>query len=164
MKRLLSLIVGSIFVLAAGVAHAQTPPPPPPAYGAPISLEQAKKVMAAAEAEAKKSNWNMAIVILDSGGNMVMMHRMDGTQLGSVDVAKDKAWSAVAFRRPTKVFEDGLAQGGAALRILGLRGATPLDGGLPITVDGKVIGSIGVSGATGAQDAQVGRAGIDGLK
>ncbi len=93
-----------------------------------------------AEAEAKKSNWNMAIVILDSGGNMVMMHRMDGTQLGSVDVAKDKAWSAVAFRRPTKVFEDGLAQGGAALRILGLRGATPLDGGLPITVDGKVIG------------------------
>ncbi len=164
LKRRLSLIVVSVFVLAAGVAHAQTPPPPPPTYGAPISLEQAKKVMAGTEAEGKKNNWSTAIVILDSGGNMVMMQRMDGTQLGSVDVAKDKAWSAVAFRRPTKAFEDGLAQGGAALRLLRLSGATPIEGGLPITVDGKVIGSIGVSGGTSAQDAQVGRAGIDALK
>jgi len=163
-KRLLSLAVGSALALTAGVAAAQTPPPPPPTYGAPITLEQAKKVMVGAEAEAKKGNWSMAIIILDSGGNMVMMQRMDGTQLGSVDAARDKAWSAVAYRRPTKAFEDAIAQGGANLRLLRLTGASPIEGGLPITADGKVIGSIGVSGGSSAQDGQVAKAGVDGLK
>jgi len=163
-KRLLSLAIGSALALTAGVAAAQTPPPPPPTYGAPITLEQAKKVMVDAEAEAKKGNWSMAIIILDSGGNMVMMQRMDGTQLGSVDVARDKAWSAVAYRRPTKAFEDAIAQGGANLRLLRLTGASPIEGGLPITADGKVIGSIGVSGGSSAQDGQVAKAGVDGLK
>jgi uncharacterized protein GlcG (DUF336 family) len=106
----------------------------------------------------------MAIIILDSGGNMVMMQRMDGTQLGSVDVARDKAWSAVAYRRPTKAFEDAIAQGGANLRLLRLTGASPIEGGLPIMADGKVIGSIGVSGGSSAQDGQVAKAGVDGLK
>jgi len=163
-KRLLSLAIGSALALTAGVAAAQTPPPPPPTYGAPITLEQAKKVMVGAEAEAKKGNWSMAIIILDSGGNMVMMQRMDGTQLGSVDAARDKAWSAVAYRRPTKAFEDAIAQGGANLRLLRLTGASPIEGGLPITADGKVIGSIGVSGGSSAQDGQVAKAGVDGLK
>jgi len=163
-KRLLSLAIGAALVLTAGVAAAQTPPPPPPTYGAPITLEQAKKVMVGAEAEAKKGNWSMAIIILDSGGNMVMMQRMDGTQLGSVDAARDKAWSAVAYRRPTKAFEDAIAQGGANLRLLRLTGASPIEGGLPITADGKVIGSIGVSGGSSAQDGQVAKAGVDGLK
>lgn len=163
-KRLLSLIVGSALVLTAGAAAAQTPPPPPPTYGAPINLEQAKKVMAGAEAEAKKNNWGMAIIILDSGGNMVMMQRMDGTQLGSVEVARDKAWSAVAFRRPTKAFEDAVSQGGANLRLLRLTGASPIEGGVPIMADGKIIGSIGVSGASAAQDGQVAKAGVDNLK
>ena len=102
LKRLLSFVAGSALALTAGVTAAQTPPPPPPVYGAPITLDQAKKVMAGAEAEAKKNNWGMAIIILDSGGNMVMMQRMGGTQLGSMDVARDKAYSAVACRsRPT---------------------------------------------------------------
>src|SRR5262249_37030437 len=156
--------IGSTLALTAGVTAAQTPPPPPPSYGAPITLEQAKKVMAGAEAEAKKNNWSMAIIILDSGGNMVMMQRMDGTQLGSVDGARDKAWSAVAFRRPTKAFEDAVSQGGANLRLLRLTGASPIEGGVPITADGKIIGSIGVSGGTAVQDGQAAKAGADSVK
>jgi uncharacterized protein GlcG (DUF336 family) len=163
-KRLLSLIVASALVLTGGVATAQTPPPPPPTYGMPITLEQAKKVMTGAEAEAKKNNWSMAIIILDSGGNMVMMQKMDGTQLGSVDVARDKAYSAVAFRRPTKAFEDAVSQGGPNIRLLRLTGASPIEGGVPIVADGKIIGSIGVSGASAAQDGQVAKAGVDNLK
>jgi uncharacterized protein GlcG (DUF336 family) len=164
MKRLISLSVGLMIALAAGTAVAQTPPPPPPAYGAPITLEQAKKVMAGAEAEAKKNNWGMVITILDPGGHPVMMQRLDGTQLGSIEVAKDKAWSAVAFRRPTKVFEDAVSQGGANLRLLRLTGASPIEGGIPLMADGKIIGSIGVSGGTAPQDGQVAKAGVDALK
>jgi glc operon protein GlcG len=162
-KRLLSMAIGAALTLTAGVAAAQAPPPPP-AYGAPITLEQAKKVMVGAEAEVKKNNWGMVVTILDSGGNVVMMQRMDGTQLGSVDVARDKAWSAVAFRRPTKVFEDAIAQGGANLRLLRLTGASPIEGGIPLMADGKIIGAIGVSGGTAPQDGQVAKAGVDGLK
>jgi uncharacterized protein GlcG (DUF336 family) len=159
-QRLLSLAIGTALVLTAATAGAQGPP----AYGPPITLDQAKKVMAGAEAEAKKNNWPVVITILDSGGNLVMTHRLDGAQFGSVEVAREKAYSAVAFRRPTKVFEDALAQGGANLRLLRLSGANPLDGGWPIVIDGKIAGGIGVSGVTGAQDAQIGRAGIDALK
>ena len=167
-KRLVSLVVGTALILGASMASAQqpaaAPPPPPPPYGSPITLEQAKKVLAGAEAEAKKNNWNVVMVVLDSGGNLVMLQRMDGAQFGSIEVAKDKAYSAVAFRRPTKAFDDALAQGGANLRILRLPGASPLEGGIPIVVDGKLIGAVGVSGVTSAQDAQIGRAGIDNLK
>lgn len=147
----------SLFVAAS--AEAQGPPP----YGPPITLAQAKKAMAGAEAEALKNKWQMVIVILDSGGNLVATHRLDGAQFGSVEVAREKAWSAVAFRRPTKVFQDLIEKGGANLRLLRLTGANPLDGGLPIVVDGKLVGAIGVSGATGEQDAQVARAGIEAL-
>lgn len=168
LQRLVSLVVGTALILGASMASAQqpaaAPPPPPPPYGSPITLEQAKKVMAGAEAEAKKNNWNVVMVVLDSGGNLVILQRMDGAQFGSIEVAKDKAYSAVAFRRPTKAFDDALAQGGANLRILRLPGASPLEGGIPIVVDGKLIGAVGVSGVTSAQDAQIGRAGIDNLK
>jgi glc operon protein GlcG len=169
MQRLVSLVVGTVLILGASIASAQQPapaaaPPPPPPYGPPITLEQAKKVMVGAEAEAKKNSWNVVMVVLDSGGNLVMLQRMDGAQFGSIEVAKDKAYSAVAFRRPTKAFDDALAQGGANLRILKLSGAAPLEGGIPIVVDGKLIGAVGVSGVTSAQDAQIGRAGIDNLK
>jgi len=166
-ERLLSLVVGAALMLAATSVSAQQPaaaPPPPPPYGAAISLEQAKKVMAGAEAEAKKNNWNVVIAVLDSGGNLVMLQRMDGAQFGSIEVAREKAYSAVAFRRPTKAFEDALGQGGVNLRVLRLPGASPLEGGLPIVVDGKLIGGVGVSGVQATQDAQIGRAGIDGLK
>ena len=166
MKKPLSFLVATILLLAvASVGAQQAPPPaPPPAYGTPISLEQAKKVMAGAEAEAKKNSWNVAIVIHDSGGNLVMMQRLDGTQFGSTEVAKDKAYSAVAFRRPTKAFQDAIEQGGSNLRLLKLSGASPLEGGIPIVVDGKLIGSIGVSGVTSQQDAQIAKAGADSLK
>jgi uncharacterized protein GlcG (DUF336 family) len=158
--RALSLAIGTALVLSAAAAGAQGPPQ----YGPPITLEQAKKVMAGAEAEARKNNWPVVITILDSGGNLVMSQRLDGTQFGSIEVARDKAYSAVAFRRPTKVFSDAIAQGGGGLRLLNLSGASVLDGGLPIVIDGKVAGGIGVSGVTGEQDAQIGKAGVDALK
>ena len=162
MNKLLSFLVVTILLVAVASAGAQQAPPPP--YGTPISLEQAKKVMAGAEAEAKKNSWNVAIAIHDSGGNLVMLQRLDGTQFGSTDVAKDKAYSAVAFRRPTKAFQDAIEQGGSNLRLLKLSGASPLEGGIPIVVDGKLIGSIGVSGVTSQQDAQIAKAGADSLK
>src|SRR5437879_13314542 len=167
-ERLLSLVFGMALVLAASFASAQqpaaAPPPPPPPYGAPISLEQAKKVMVGAEAEAKKNNWNVVIAVLDSGGNVVMLHRMDGAQFGSIEVAREKAYSAVAFRRPTKLFQDLIEQGGVNMRLLRVSGLSPLEGGLPIIVDGKLVGGVGVSGVTSQQDAQIGRAGVEGLK
>jgi len=156
---------GAILVMAlaiGGLASAQqTQPTAPPttAYGTPIGLEAAKKVMAAAEAEAVKNNWGMAIAILDSTGHIVMLHKLDNTQYGSIAVAEDKARSAIYYRRPTKVFEDLVAQGGIGLRTLALRGASPLEGGVPIIVDDKIIGAIGVSGATAVQDGQVAKVG-----
>ena len=156
------LLVLSVFLTAVPV-DAQAPPPPP-AYGAAITLEQAKKVLAAAEAEAKKNNWNVVITVLDSSGQLVTMSRLDNTQFGSVEVAREKAYSAVAFRRPTKVFQDAIGKGGENLRLLGLSGASMLEGGIPIVVDGKIVGGVGVSGVTSAQDAQIAQAGIDALK
>jgi glc operon protein GlcG len=165
MKTLLSLVVAFAVVLTVGVVAAQQPAstPAPTPYGLPINLEQAKKVMAGAEAEAKKNNWPVAIVILDSGGQMVMMQRLDNTQWGSVDIAKEKARTAVALRRPTKVLQDGIAQGGVNLRFLST-GFSVLEGGIPIVNEGKIIGSIGVSGVTSQQDAQTAQAGQDALK
>jgi glc operon protein GlcG len=163
---LLSFGLATVLLVAAGAAGAQqppaTPPPPPPEYGPAITLEQAKKIMAGAEAEAKKNKWNVVIAILDSGGQLVMLHRLDGAQWGSVDIAREKARSAVALRRPTKVFQDLIAQGGANLRLLNI-GYSVLEGGIPIVVGGKLIGGIGVSGVTSQQDAQIGQAGIDAL-
>jgi glc operon protein GlcG len=104
------------------------------------------------------------ICAVDSSGHPVAIHRLDNTQFGSVEVACDTTYSAVAFRRPTKLFEDLVGQGGANLRLLQLRGASPLDGGIPIVIDGKIVGGIGVSGVTGAQDAQIARAGGEALK
>jgi len=161
----LLLIATAILVGTTVPVGAQQPaaPPPPPTtpYGSPIDLDAAKKVMAAAEAEATKNNWPMAIVILDSSGHTVMLHKLDNTQYGSIRVAEDKAQTALDFRRPSKVFEDLVAQGGINMRILSLRGAAPLEGGVPILVDGKIIGAIGVSGGASSQDGQVAKAGAD---
>jgi glc operon protein GlcG len=166
MHTFLSFVVGMVAVLTAVSAAAQAPVAPPPPqipYGAPITLEQAKKVLAGAEAEAMKNKWNVVIAVLDSGGHLVAMHRIDGTQLGSIEAARQKAYSAVLYRRPTKVFQDLVAQGGANLRLLALAGASPLEGGLPIVVDGKIVGAIGVSGVTSEQDAQIAKAGAEAL-
>ena len=126
-----------------------------------LTLDAARKIAAAAEAEAKKNNWRMVIAIVDEGGHLVYLERIDETQTGSIDVAIQKARSAAAFKRPTKVFEDGLAGGRMAL--LGLSGAIPIEGGIPLVVDGKVIGAIGASGGTAPQDGQVAKAGADAL-
>lgn len=152
-----NLVAGMLLFGTSLAANAQ-------AYGPPITLEQARKVMAAAEAEARKNNWNFSIAIVDTGGHMVLMQRMDGAFFASARVARDKAWSAAAFRRPGKAFQDRLATGGAEIRILRLQGASPIEGGDPIVVGGKVIGAIGVSGGAGEQDGQVARAGLAALK
>ena len=159
-QTILKALLSMLFALCGSSALAQMPNP----YGAPISLESAKKAAAAAAAEAKKNNWNMAIAITDPGGALVYLEKMDSTQTGSVKVAIGKARSAAMFKRPTKVFQDIVASGGGGLRILGLQGAVPIDGGLPIVMDGKIVGAIGVSGAAGDQDAQCAKAGVDTLK
>ena len=165
MLKLKPLFIATTFlVVTAGSLAAQTAAPAPPPvvpYGAPITLDAAKKAMAAAEAEAVKNNWPMAIVILDSTGHMVMLHKLDNTQYGSIGVAEDKAKSAINFRRPTKVFEDLVAGGGIGIRTLGLRGASPIEGGIPIVVDGKIVGAIGASGGTAPQDGIVAKAGAE---
>ena len=154
MKRLLVAVAASVQSFAA---QAQT-------YGAPISLDQARKVMSAAEAEMRKNNWVMSIAIVDSGGHLVLFQRADGSQFAGAKIAEDKAWSAAGFKRPGKMFQDRLATGGVETRILQLRGVSALDGGDPIVVDGKIIGAIGVSGGSGEQDGQVAKAGLGGLK
>lgn len=160
MKNCRTLVFTLVATLFAGFAGAQTPTTP---YGAPINLEQAKKVLAGAEAEARKNSWNVVIAILDSGGHLVLLQRLDNTQFASIEVAQQKAYSAVAFRRPTKVFQDGVAAGGEGLRLLKLAGATPVEGGLPLIFDGKIVGAIGVSGVTSQQDNQIATAGADTL-
>jgi uncharacterized protein GlcG (DUF336 family) len=117
-------------------------------------------VAAAAEAEAERNGWPMVIAVVNSYGQLVVLHRHDQSQLGSVDIAQEKAMSAVRFRRATKDFQDAVAAGGMGLRLLSVRGMMALEGGLPIMRDGQVLGAIGVSGMQSHQDAQVGRAGI----
>jgi uncharacterized protein GlcG (DUF336 family) len=140
--------------LAAG-AHAQL------ADRKVLTLAEAKKIMAAAQADAAKSNLTMAIAILDEGGHLLLFEKMDETQTGSIGVALSKARSAFLFKRPTKVFEDAV-QGGRNV-ILALEGALPIEGGLPLVVGGKVIGAIGVSGGTAPQDGVVAAAGAAAL-
>jgi uncharacterized protein GlcG (DUF336 family) len=159
--------VGSTFVFVAvfGLivlpAMAQTPfaPPPQVPYGLSISTESAKNAAAAAIAEARKNNWKMAIAVVDTGGYLVYFEKMQDTQTGSVELAIEKARTSALFRRPTKVFQDGVAAGGEGIRLLRLTGAIPIDGGVPIIVDGKIIGAVGVSGGSGEQDGQVAKAG-----
>jgi len=145
---------------ALSVALAQMPNP----YGLSITLENAKKATTPALAEATKNNWSVAVAVVDPAGNLVYYEKMDNTQLGSANVAIDKARSAALFKRPTKAFQDALAAGGDGLRVLGLQGATPIDGGYPLVSDGRIVGAIGVSGATSAQDGQCAKASADAFK
>jgi glc operon protein GlcG len=160
-KSLAKMFVVSFVVLGAlGSAVAQMPNP----YGLPIGLENARKAATPALAEAAKNNWTVAVAIVDPGGNLVYYEKMDNTQLGSANVAIDKARTAALFKRPTKAFQDVLAGGGDSIRILRLQGVVPVEGGIPLIVDGKIVGAIGVSGATSAQDAQCAKAGADTVK
>jgi glc operon protein GlcG len=133
-------------------------------YGPPVGLEAAKKIAPTALAEARKNGWTMAVAIVDTAGDLVYFERMDNTQLGSVNIAIAKARSAARFKRPTKVFQDMLAAGGDQLRALGLEGAVPVEGGIPLVMNGKIVGAIGVSGGTSPQDSQCAKAAADLVK
>ena len=158
-KNLLAgLVVAASGLLTTTAALSQVPQ-----YGANVNQDQAHKAVAAALAEARKINVPMAVTVVDTAGQLVVFDRMDNTQTGSIAVSQDKATSAAMFRRPTKAFQDAVAQGGAGLRILTLRGASAVEGGLPLVVDGKIIGAIGVSGGSAEQDGVVAKAGADAL-
>lgn len=127
-----------------------------------LTLDDAKKIAAAAEAEAKRNDWSVVIAIVDEGGHLLFLLRLDNTQYGSIEVAIQKAKSAIAFRRQTKVLEEQVSQG--QVRYLGLPGAIPIEGGLPIVLENQFLGAIGVSGVRSHQDAQIAQAGIDTLR
>ncbi len=172
MKNLLGLLC---MLVSYSVGHCQnttTPPTtipqqpvvtqPPTPYGTPIGLSDARRALAAAEVEALKEGWPVAIAIVDPSGFLVAFARLDNTQLGSVEVAIEKARTSALYRRATKELEDRLVQGGANLKVLRLPGL-PIEGGIPIIVDGKIVGAIGVSGVQSTQDAQVAAAGMKSL-
>lgn len=126
-----------------------------------ITLQDAKNAMAAAEAEARKNNWNVAVAILDAGGHLISFQRMEDVQIGSIDIAIGKARTAVNFKRPTKALDDLVSSGRNAF--LAIEGVIPLQGGLPVIADGKLIGGIGVSGGTAAQDEQIAQAAVSSI-
>jgi uncharacterized protein GlcG (DUF336 family) len=159
---------GVAVALAAASALAQaTPAPAPSTYAIPIGpaigLDAAKRVAAAASAEAKKNKWFMAIAVVDPAGTLVYYEKADTTQNGSANVAIAKARSAALYKRPTKAFQDALAGGGGGLRVLALEGAVPVDGGVPLLVDGKLVGGLGVSGDLAEHDGQCATAGAAAL-
>jgi glc operon protein GlcG len=168
---LIALGISSALALA-GTAFAQQPAPapapaapaaPPPEYGAPINNEQAKAVAAAAFGEAKKNNWRMAFTIVGPAGELVYFEKMDGTQTASTEISQGKARTAAAYRRPTKVFADQYAAGNTTFLTFP-QPPVASEGGVPITVNGKIIGAIGASGGTGQQDGMAAAAGASAAK
>ncbi len=155
MKRMLSLAALAVFAALSMNANAQL------ADKKVLTLDAAKKIAAAAEAEARKNNWNVVIAVVDDGGHLVYLQRIDGTQTGSIDVAIGKARTAAAFKRPTKVFDE-LAKTRPSITSISPN-AVLLEGGVPVVAGGQVVGAVGVSGVTSQQDAQVAEAGIAAL-
>jgi glc operon protein GlcG len=158
--RLLKSLAALLAVLCVASALAQAPLP----YGLPVSLENARKAAATALEEARKGNWKMAVAVVDTGGTLVYYEKMDNTQTGSADVAIEKARTAVRFKRPSKAFQDLVAGGGVGLRILRLPGAVPFEGGIPLIIDGQIVGAIGVSGDSTDHDGICAQAGANTLK
>ena len=155
--RLLPLL---LFTLALPLEAQMLPNP----YGPPISVEAAKKAAAAALAEAVKNHWTMAVAVVDPSGTLVYYEKMDNTQIGSAQVSISKARSAALYKRPSKSFQDNLASGGGGMRVLALEGAVPVEGGVPIIAEGKIIGAIGVSGDTSDHDGVCAQAGAATIK
>jgi len=149
-----------LVVVLCNVMLAQAPKP----YGPPVSVDNAKKAAATALAEARKNNWIMAVAVVDPSGTLVYYEKMDNTQTGSAQLAIEKARTAAMFKRPSKAFQDVLTSGGVGLRILGLRDATPIEGGIPLVMDGKIVGAIGLSGDSADHDGICAQAGADTLK
>src|SRR6476469_7220005 len=150
----------ALAVCALGMEAQMLPNP----YGPPISVDNAKKAAAAALAEAAKNHCNMAVAVVDPNGTLVYYEKSDNTQIGSANVSIAKARSAALYKRPTKAFQDALASGGAGVRVLALEGAVPVEGGVPIISDGKIIGAIGVSGDASENDGKCAVAGAAVIK
>ncbi len=153
---LVQFACAAVIALSSATVAAQVP-----SYGGSVTLEQAEKIAAGGIAEARKNNWPIAIAVVDNHGFLVYFERMDDTQTASVKIAIDKAQTSAMFRRPSRAFEEGVTKGRVA--ILGLSGATPITGGVPIAAGGKIIGGVGVSGVTSDQDEQVAKAGLSGM-
>jgi glc operon protein GlcG len=149
----------------AGRASAQAPAAPPvrPPYGTPVTLTQARAIAAAAESEARRNGWRMAVAIVEPTGDLVLFERLDDTQYGSIQIAQTKARAAALYRRPTKEMADAVQTSGG-LGLITAPGAIALAGGIPIVIDGKIVGAIGVSGGTADQDAQAATAGLAAAK
>jgi uncharacterized protein GlcG (DUF336 family) len=167
--RMSSVLLVVLVPVAAALAVAQTPsaapvPPARPPYGAPVTLAQARTIAAAAEAEARRNGWRMAVAIVEPTGDLVMFERLDDTQYGSIQIAQTKARAAALYRRPTKEMSDAVQGGGAGLAMLTAPGSIALAGGIPIVIDGKIVGAIGVSGGSADQDAQAAAAGLAAAK
>jgi len=153
MKTILRLpLLAVALLLAVSSLGAQTATKPT------LTLDVAKRIATGANAVAARNNWTVVIAIVDEGGNLLYLERMDGTQIGSIDVARLKAETAIKFKRSTKALQDGVANG--QNQLLSVPGLLPLEGGLPIEIDGQIVGAIGVSGMTSAQDGQVAAGGV----
>ena len=159
MKSLILAMAAAILMVFAFGAQAQQMPNP---YGGPVTLEIAKKITTAAMAEAQKNNWRMAFAVADTAGHLVYFEKMDNTQTASIRIAIAKARAAASFKRPTKTFEDAVKGGNN--NILGLPGTVTSEGGIPLLIDGKIVGAIGASGGTGQQDGVAAQAGLNALK
>ncbi len=163
--------IAAISLSALSMAHAQPPAPVPETmpfdipYGTPVNLEHAQTAIAAAEAEARRHNWKMAIAVVDPAGNTIALATMDGTQYASIAIAQAKARTSAMFRRPSGVFQAGVNTGGSpsTLSLLALSGGVASEGGFPIVIDGKLIGAIGASGGIFSQDAVTAKAGLAAL-
>lgn len=154
-KPVLAFVV-LLSLLAATTLNAQD-------YGRDVTLEQARAVIKAAEAEAEDRDFNVAIAVVDTAGNLVAFIKRDNTQTGSVQVAQDKAVTAAFYKRPSKAFQESVASGGAGTRVMGLHRVLAVEGGLPLTVDGEIIGAVGVSGVASSDDSIVAEAGVAAL-
>jgi len=157
--KIFQILTALSFSTVAVVAQAQTP-----GYGANITLAQAKVVLAAAEAEAVKQNFTVAVAVVDTAGNLVAFSKGDNTQIASVNISQGKAYTAVGFKRPTKALQDTIAAGGVGLRTLTLEGVVAAEGGVPLVLNGQIVGAIGVSGMTSEQDGVIAAAGVAALK
>ena len=169
MRILMALTIGAAVLTATPIRAEQASPaptsPPAPEYGLPIDTEQAKAAAAAALAEARKNNWRMAVAIVGPEGSVIYFEKMDGTQNASFLLATAKARTSALFRRPSKVFVDQFAAGNVAFMTFPDEARpTASEGGLPIIIDGKIIGAIGVSGGTGTQNGVAATAGVNAVK
>ena len=143
--RALRILFPAVAMVVSSLAFAQARPD----YGMPITGQQAKAAAAAAVAVMRSNDWSMAVAVVDPAGNLVYFEKMDATQHASIEIAMQKAKAAAAFKRPTKIFSDGIADNPG---LATLPGVVASEGGVPILVNGRIIGAIGCSGGTGQQD------------